>query len=163
MMIARWFRHLTMTRWQLRRRFPESALQAITEAVRASEHTHGGEIRVAIEGDWHVAALWRDITPRQRALQLFSELQVWDTAQRNGVLIYLSLADRDVEIIADRGLNDCVAAAEWRAVCQNMETALARGEYQSATCEAVVQVGALLARTFPHADRNEQPDRPVLL
>lgn len=159
----RTLRHLTMTRWRMRAHFSEAAMQAITAAVRDSEQRHGGEIRVAIEADWPLAELWQKTTPRQRAVQVFAQLHVWDTAHRNGVLIYLCLADRDVEIVADRGLDSVVSAQEWEQVCRRIEQACAQGQYQAALCEAVRDTGELIARRYPAKDRNEQPDRPVLL
>jgi len=163
MTMMRWLRHLTLTRWHLRRAFPESTLQAVTAMVAESEQTHGGEIRVAIEGDWPLIALWRGVTARQRAIQVFNQLQVGNTQSHNGVLIYLNLAERDVEIVADPGLDPWITTTEWDGVCRTMEVALAKGDFETAVCAAVRQVGALLARTFPAKDRNEQSDRPVLL
>lgn len=161
--LARWWRHLNMTRWQLRRAFPESVLQAITDAVRASESLHGGEIRVAIEAELSSQALLRGQAPRARALEVFASLGVWDTAARNGVLIYVCLADRDVEIIADRGLHAHVTAAEWAEVCVQLQREFTVGQYGPGMCAAIDAVGKLIGRHFPVADRNEQPDRPTLL
>jgi uncharacterized membrane protein len=152
-----------MSRWCMRRRFPESVLLAISDAVRASEQRHGGEIRVAIEADLPLRALLREITPRQRALEVFGLLGVWDTAARNGVLIYLCLADRDVEIVADRGLHGAVSDGEWAEVCTQLQRACAAGQYQQGVCAAIAAAGLLIGRQYPAADRNEQPDRPVLL
>ena len=161
--LTRWWRHLNMTRWQLRRAFSQQALTAITESVRASEQRHGGEIRVAIEADLSVSRLLRRQTSRARALEVFATLGVWDTQARNGVLIYLCLADRAVEIIADRGLHTKVSDGEWAEVCAKLQTACAAGKCQQGMCDAVIAVGQLLAVHFPISDRNEQSDRPVLL
>jgi uncharacterized membrane protein len=162
-LIARWWHHLIMTRWQLRRCFSERVLDAITTAVQTSEQQHGGEIRVAVEAEWPLSVLWRGLTPRERAVQVFAQLHVWDTTQRNGVLIYISLADRDVEVVADRGLDQLISAQEWQGVCQRLEQAFRQGRYQAAMCDAIHDIGVLMARAYPRADRNEQPDRPVLL
>ncbi|MFT3752588.1 MAG: TPM domain-containing protein [Paludibacter sp.] len=161
--LRRCWRHLSMTDWRLRQTFPEPVLDAITRSVSASEQLHGGEIRVVIEADWPLMALLRGVTPRQRALEVFALQSVWDTRQRNGVLIYLCLAERDVEIVADRGLESVVSPDEWSAVCRQIETACAAGRHEQALCAAVAAVGQLLARAYPQADRNEQRDRPVLL
>jgi uncharacterized membrane protein len=152
-----------MTRWQLQRAFPEQALAAITASVRTSEQRHGGEIRVAIEADLSVSRLLRRQTSRARALEVFAKLGVWDTQARNGVLIYLCLADRVVEIIADRGLHTKVSDDEWAVVCAQLQTACSSGKYQQGMCDAVIAVGPLLAMHFPISDRNEQSDHPVLL
>lgn len=161
--LKRWWRHLNMTRWQFRRAFPAAALQAIGDAVRASESGHGGEIRVAIEADWPSPALLSGLTPRQRALEVFASLSVWDTRARNGVLIYLCLADRDVEIVADRGLSTHVSDAEWAAVCEQLERDCAAGRYGEGMCAAVRTVGALIGRHYAVTDRNELSDAPAVL
>jgi uncharacterized membrane protein len=161
--LKRWWRHLNMTRWQLRRAFPLQALQAISESVRASEQRHGGEIRVAIEAEVSVSNLLRGQTPRARALEVFATLGVWDTQLRNGVLIYLCLADRDVEIIADRGLHSKVSDTQWAAVCAQLQVDCAAGNYLQGMCNAVTTVGHLIGAHYPVVDRNEQSDHPVLL
>lgn len=151
-----------MTRWQLRRAFPEATLQAITDSVRESEQQHGGEIRVAIEAELPLRALLDGQTPHERAVDVFALLGVWDTQVRNGVLIYLNLADRDVEIVADRGLNQ-VSAAEWTEVCMQLERHFAASQFGQGVCTAVGSVGKLIGRHYPVVDRNEQIDRPFLL
>jgi uncharacterized membrane protein len=152
-----------MTRWRLRRTFPQTALQAITDSIRDSERQHGGEIRVAIEADLSLRALLSAQTPRERAREVFSLLGVWDTQDRNGVLIYLCLADHDVEIVADRGLCPQVSDAQWAEVCIQLERDCAAGHHAQGVCTAVYTVGELIGERYPVADRNEQTDRPVLL
>ena len=103
---------------------------------------------------------------RERAIELFSLLRLWDTDESNGVLIYLLLADRDIEIVADRGVSAKVGAAEWEAICREMETALRRGEYGEAVVRGIEAVSRLLARHFPRkapATATNCPDRPATL
>ncbi len=152
-----------MTHWQLRRAFPQQALQAITDSVRASELLHGGEIRVAIEAELSSLNLLRGLASRERASQVFALLKVWDTQARNGVLIYLCLADRSVEIIADQGLQAKVTELQWAEVCRQLQADCAAKNYQRGVCNAVAVVGQLIGVHYPVVDRNEQPDRPVLL
>ncbi|MGI9245609.1 MAG: TPM domain-containing protein [Steroidobacteraceae bacterium] len=163
----RWFRHALFPRRRLTRAFPAAALAAIEQAVARSERDHAGEIRVAIEGALEPGETWRGKTPRQRALQVFSALGVWDTAANNGLLIYLLLADRDVEIVADRGFNGKVSAAEWEGVCSRMESSLRAERYEAAVVEGVTAAGMLMARHFPPLpggrDEDELPNRPALL
>jgi hypothetical protein len=159
----RWWRHLTMTRGRMRRAFSPTLLDAVAAQVRASEQLHGGEIRVAIEAELSTLALLKGQSPRERAIEVFAALHVWDTQARNGVVIYLCLADRAVEIVADRGFAGRVSAPEWSAVCRQLEAACAARCYEAGVCEAVLAVGKLIGRHYPHADRNEQDDRPVLL
>ena len=152
-----------MTPMHLRRAFPETALVEVTAAVQASERRHGGEIRVAIEAELALKNLLAGQTPRERAIQVFAELGVWDTVARNGVLIYVLLADRDIEIVADRGFDQRVPQAEWARICQTMEVQFRAGQSGKALVDAVGAVGELIAAHYPAVDRNELVDRPVLL
>ena len=130
------------------------------------EKRHGAEIRFAIEVALDMRTLWRVPTVRDRALEVFTELGVWNTAERNGVLIYVLLAERQVEIIADHGLNGRVSEAEWREVCALIERQFASGHWHDGALRGIEAATALLAREFPPTggvDRNEQPDRPTIL
>ena len=163
MNFARLTRHIFLPRRGLRRAFDEAALNAIEQAITDTEKTHGGEVRIALEASLDPAELFSDITPRQRALQAFSHLGVWDTELNNGVLIYVLWADRDVEIVADRGFNGRISAQEWSDVCHRMEQLFSQGSASSAVIAGIQAAGALISRHFPAADRNELPDRPTLL
>jgi uncharacterized membrane protein len=99
---------------------------------------------------------------------VFSQLRVWDTEANNGVLIYVQLADRNVEIVADRGFQGRVSSAEWEAVCRLMEEHFRAGRFQIGSIAGVDAIGDLLARHFPQdlanaQSRNQLPDRPALL
>ncbi|MFC4311055.1 TPM domain-containing protein [Steroidobacter flavus] len=156
-------RHILMPHRSLRRAFDEAALNDIEKAITDTEKTHGGEIRIALEASLEPSELFSDLAPRQRALQVFSQLGVWDTELNNGVLIYVLWADRDVEIVADRGFNGRVSAQEWAEVCQRMEQLFSQGSAAAAVIAGIQATGALISRHFPGGDRNELPDRPVLL
>lgn len=162
-MVKRLLRHLGTTPLRLRQAFPAPALDAIATAVREYERRHGGEIRVALELDLPWRNLLRNQPPRERALEVFANLQVWNTAARNGVLIYLCWADRDIEIVADSGFNGRVTSAQWAEICAAMELRLSRKEYQDAITHAVQAVSELIAPHFPARDRNELPDAPAIL
>ena len=163
----RGFRHLFHSRAHLRRAFPPQSLEAIERAIDASEREHSGEIRFAIEGELEPGAIWRGLTPRQRAMEVFTALGIWDTEANNGVLIYLLLADHDVEIVADRGFNGKVSASEWAGVCEAMEQELRAGRFEAGAIAGVQAAGQLLARHFPAwpdgRDEDELPNRPVVL
>ncbi|MET0533207.1 MAG: TPM domain-containing protein [Steroidobacter sp.] len=163
MNLARLTRHIFMPRRSLRRAFDESALGAIEKAIAETERTHGGEVRVVLEASLDPAELFRDLAPRQRAMEAFAQLGVWDTELNNGVLIYVLWADRDVEIVADRGFNGRVGAQEWSDVCHRMEQLFSQGAPSQAVIAGIQAAGALIARHFPAVDRNELPDRPVVL
>ncbi len=165
--IPRLIRHLFHPRWLVRLAFPKAAMARIGDAVAASERHHSGEIRFVVEGDLHVVHLMRGVTARERAVQVFSELRVWDTEANNGVLIYLLLADRDVEILADRGLDAKVAQGEWESICREMEGSFRRGAFEAGVLEGLAHVDALLRMHFPlaegEANPNELPDEPVVI
>ncbi len=165
MNLLRALRHLFATRWGTRRRFPETTLAAIEAAVREVESRHAGEIRFAVETALDLPELWSGLSARERALQVFGELGVWDTAGNNGVLVYVLVADRDVEIVADRAIAARVSTAEWDAVCREVDDQYRAGRFTEGSIAAVHAVGRLLARHFPATggDRDEQPNQPVLL
>ena len=135
----------------------------IEKAIAEAERRHGGEIRFAVEAALDPLEIVRNKSPRQRALEVFAELGVWDTEQNNGVLLYLLLADHDVEIVTDRGFNGKVAPGEWEDVCRAMEAGLRAGRHEAAVLQGIGRIAALIERSYPAADRNELPDRAVKL
>jgi len=152
-----------MTHRRVERAFPTRTLHAIENAIAAAEKSHGGEIRFAVEGELHTPDLLRNLSSRQRAAQVFGQLGVWDTEDNNGVLIYVLLADRNVELIADRGYRGKVKDAEWAEVCRLMEQAFRQGEFERGVLDGVAATSQLIARNFPTSDANELPNQPVLL
>ncbi len=165
MKLGRIIRHIFTTRFATRRHFPAAVRDAIEKAIGECEGRHGGEIRFVVETALDVPELWRGLTPRARALQMFGQFGVWDTAHNNGVLIYVLMADHDVEIVADRGIAAQVSQPEWQAVCRQMEHHFREGRFQEGAVVGVLGVGALLGRHFPGTRRsdNELPNQPVLL
>jgi len=150
--------------WSVRRAFPRSALRAVESAIRETEAGHAGQVRFAVEHALDLSQLLAGKSARERALEVFSQLRVWDTQHNNGVLIYLLLADRDVEIVADRGVHAHVGAG-WETICGRMQERFTRGEYEAGVVEGVRAVGEHLRRHFPtqRPGRNELPDQPVVL
>ena len=165
MKLERLLRHLLTTRFSTRRHFPPAVRQAIEQAIGDCEARHAGDIRFVVETAFDLPELWHDVAPRQRALQLFGQLGVWDTEHNNGVLIYVLMADRVVEIIADRGIAVRVPQAEWAAVCRQMEHHYREGRFREGTIVGILGVGALLGRHFPGKTPGGQelPAQPVLL
>ena len=165
MQLRRALRHLLTTHWSGRRRFPQPVRKAITAAIREAESAHAAQLRFVVESALDLPHLWRSTTPRERALQLFGELGIWDTAANNGVLIYLLLADRVVEIIADRGIAARVPQSEWESVCRRMEHHFAAARFQEGSLAGIRAVAALLAKHFPGTlgGVNELSDKPVIL
>lgn len=163
--IRRIGRHLVEHRWRVRRIFPPQVMASIERAIEAGEATHSGQVRFVVEGALDGAPLFRDQPARERALDVFSQLRIWDTAHNNGVLIYLLLADRDVEIIADRGIDALVGAAGWEEICKTMEADFKAGNFAGGVIKGIDAVSRQLAAHFPgHGrDRNELPDAPVVM
>ena len=165
MNIKRIVTHLFMTPWQAGLAFPRKTLIAIEDAIKASESAHTGEIRFVVEGALDGAALLMGQSARDRAIDVFSRLRIWDTEQNNGVLIYLLLADRSIEIVADRGIHAKVDAQEWATMCREMEAAFKRANYEDGVVAGIHVVTRHLIRHFPAsgASRNEMPNEPVVL
>ena len=161
----RWLRHLFTTRWHMRRAFAAPTLDAIEQAVAASEQAHRGELRVALEAAFDLPQLLRALTPRQRAVQVFTELGVWDTDENNGVLVFVLLAENTVEIVADRGYAGLVSTEEWQAACKLMSTRFADEDFAGGARLGIEALTALMARAFPGdgRDPNELPNRPQLV
>jgi uncharacterized membrane protein len=163
--IGRIGRHLLEHRWRERKIFPPKVLAAVELAIKAGEATHAGQIRFVVEGALDGAPLFRDQPARERALDIFAQLRIWDTAHNNGVLIYLLLADRQVEIVADRGIDAKVGAAGWAKICADMEIDFKAGNFESGVIRGIEAVSRQLAIYFPkHGDGvNELPDTPVVM
>jgi uncharacterized membrane protein len=154
MAMNRLLKHLLYPDWRTRRAFPARSLGAIEEAVAASEARHGGELRFVVEGALDLGHLLRGTTARQRAVELFSQLRVWDTEANSGVLIYVQLVDRRVEILADRGIHRRVGDAPWLAICRAMEEAFRAGNFEVGALAGVRAIGDILAREFPAGSIN---------
>ena len=165
MNLGRIAKHLMVTHGQVKRAFPNDTLVAIDRAIKASEAVHLGEIRFALEGALDGTPLFKGQSARERAIDVFSQLRIWDTARNNGVLIYLLLADRDVEIVADRGIHSKVESGEWEKICREMETAFKQASYEAGVVGGIQAVTRHLAEHFPASgdERNELLDKPVVL
>ena len=165
MNIQRLIRHLAYLPWRTQRVLSASDLRELGQAVQSSESRHRGEIRFVVEGALDPGQLWRGLTARDRAVELFSELRVWDTEENSGVLIYLLLADRRVEIIADRGIHLKAGPDTWSNLCRAMEEFFRCGQFQEGLQEGLRGVSALLERDYPALGRNpdELPNAPVIL
>jgi uncharacterized membrane protein len=162
---TRFLRHIFFTRWTTRRHFTPQVLADIEATIRETEALHAGEIRFVVETALDLAELVEDPAPRTRAMQIFGQLGVWDTAQNNGVLIYLLLADHSVEIVADRGIAARIGQSEWDGVCREMERHFREGRFSEGSVAGIQEVGRLLSRHFPgqQADADELPNQPVLI
>jgi len=163
--IKRWFLHTFTPPWRWRLAFPAEVLRAIERAIIQSELQHRGELCFAIENVLAPGWVWRGMSARQRALDVFSILRVWDTEENCGVLIYVLLADREVHIVADRGIARRVHQAEWDAVAETMQSAFRQSDFRRGSLEGIEQITTMLDTHFPPgADNpNELPNKPVIV
>ncbi len=163
--IARILKHLATSHASLRRLFPRPVLQRIEQVIAEVEQGHAGQLRFAVEEALDIRPLLAGQTARERAIEVFSQLRIWDTEHNNGVLIYLLLADRKVEIVADRGIHAKLGQPVWSAICREMETSFRAGQFEAGVVSGIRSVGAHLSAHFPqHGHKtNELPDQPVVL
>jgi uncharacterized membrane protein len=162
--LRRFFKHSLVPQWWVLRMLPAGLLGAIERAIGESEKRHAGELRFVIEGPLPAAVL-AGKSCRQRAIDLFSHLHVWDTAANSGVLIYVQLVDRKVEIVADRGIHAQVGQGFWEAVCGRLQAEFRAGRFEAGALAAIGEITEALARHFPPETNNpnELPDRPIVL
>ena len=165
MSIKRITKHLVQHHWRAKQVFTPNVLDRIEQAIKQSETTHSGQVRFVVEGALDGRPLFRNQPARERALDVFSHLRIWDTAHNNGVLIYLLLADRDVEIIADRAIHAKVGTAGWEKICRDMEADFRTGRFEHGVIKGIEAVSRELAKHFPPRGPhpNELPDKPVVM
>jgi uncharacterized membrane protein len=163
--VKRFWRHILMHPGKAARSFPAATLDAIAREVAQLEMRHRGEIAFVVEAELTTGQLWRELSSRDRSRELFAQRGIWNTEENNGVLIYVLLAERKVEIVADRGIDARVPQDEWQATCRMIEGHFAAGRFEEGAVAGVRAVSQLLERHFPARgeDRNELPDRPVLI
>ena len=172
-------RHRWLDESDAHRAIPPELVERLMQRVAASETRHNGQIRICVEAGLPFSDLWRHVrlglplrqVVRQRAVTMFGKLRVWDTERNNGVLIYLLLAERAIELVADRGLNTCVSPADWQAMAQRMGQAFGEQRFEDGLTQALEEVSAVLVAHFPRdpaqavetGPPNELPDAPVLV
>ncbi len=159
------WRHFVTDRAHVHRAYPPEALGRIERAIAECEKRHDGQICFALEASLPLVRVWAGLSPRERALEVFGALRVWDTEHNDGVLIYILLADHDVEIVADRGIHAKVGPDGWESICQTMEASFAANRHVDAALAGIAAVGDHLAAHSPRvgAASNELSDRPVVL
>lgn len=155
--------HALTTRRTVRKALPHESMNALERTVGMAERGSSGQIRLVVEASWPLLNV-KQLGPRARALEWFSQLRVWDTEHNNGVLIYLLFAERDVEIVADRGFNRLITGEQWEAICRTMEARFVKGEFEAGLTEGINTIGDLMREHFPaEMGTNEQSDKPVLV
>ena len=165
-MIVRLLKHLSFGKWSVYSKFSKTAFKNIEETIRKSEMLHRGEIRFAVESSLSPLLVFRKISGRDRAIDFFTSLRIWDTEDNTGVLIYLLLADRDIEIIADRGIHKKVEQATWDEICHGMEKMFREGKFEEGVIKGINDITYYLAKYFPHNgydNPNELPNHSVIV
>ncbi len=164
-LIKRLIRHGFSLPWMARQYFPAESLKRIEAEITESETQHLGEIRFVVESNLSLVEILRKKSAKKRALEIFSDLHIWDTEQNNGVLIYLLLADHDFEILADRGIHHHVGKEGWEAICQQMEAMFRKGEFELGVIFGIHHISDALKKHFPaHGEnKNELPNKPVII
>jgi uncharacterized membrane protein len=164
-MLRRALSHLFTPQWVVRRHYPAALMEKIRRRITDLEQRHPGELRFVVEHALEPGDLISGLTARERALEVFGLLRVWDTEHNNGVLVYVLHAEHAVEIVADRGLARCVDQAEWDALCRQVETHFRAGRFEEGALAALDGAARLLEQHFPirKGGRNELPDQPLLL
>ena len=164
--LKRIFRHRLLDESDTQRAIPPQLAERLARRVAASEKRLTGEIRIYVEASLPTSYLWRDATPRERAVSMFAKLRVWDTERNNGVLIYLLLAEHAIEVVADRGIARHVAPEQWREVVAHMSETFRAGRFEDGLTQALEEVSALLVRHFPadgdEPNEDELPNAPML-
>jgi uncharacterized membrane protein len=161
----RLLRHLFTTSAAGRRSFPAHTLKAIQSAIAEGERSHRAEVRMIIEAAMPLADVLQGMHARVRARELFARYRIWDTEENCGVLVYVNLADRKVEIVADRASGRALSREEWQSVCRTITDGFARGQFHDSAVAGLEQLNGLLARQFPEDGRqpNQLPDRPLVM
>lgn len=175
MRLFRCVRHRWLDAGDVRRCLPPELVNRLESQLASGEMRHKGEVRLCVEAGLPVRSLWRhfwlaESLPgliRERAWAVFSKLGVWDTEHNNGVLIYLLLAERSIEIVADRGLRGKVSADQWQAIVDKLAQPLAQQQFETGLHDALAEVNALLgahfARQTGEADTDELSNTLVIL
>ena len=163
--LQRALRHWSTTAAKGRAAFPQQTLDAIGRAIATGEQQHRSELRLIVENSMPFDAIWSDLSNRQRALALFAEYGIWDTEDNCGVLIYVNLAERKVDIVVDRNIGRKIGFDTWQVICHTLTQGYARGEFHNSTLAAIAEVNTLLVSHFPTqgARANELPDHPIVL
>lgn len=164
-LFKRLYRHLFILPSAVERHFSSAVMRRIEDAIAGSEKTHLGEIRFAVESNLPFLDIVRKKSAQQRAVEVFSQLRVWDTEQNNGVLIYLLLADHDFEILADRGVHHHVGTLGWQRISHEMEALFRQGRFEAGVLHGITQISNLLIKHYPVAGKNddELPNAPVII
>lgn len=129
--------------------------QRIVEAIHEAEKQTSGEIRVFVESK----CSYMDAI--DRAAELFSKMQMQNTSERNAVLIYIAVKDRQLAIFGDEGIHKKVGNEYWNRLVKHMITHFSKNNFAEGIRHSITEIGQDLQKNFPHhkyTDKNELPD-----
>lgn len=163
--LKRLWRHRWVSEREALRVFDAAAFERIESAITEGERLHRAEIRFAVEPELDIYRIWASMTPRERALQVFSEQGVWDTEDNTGILIYLLWADHAVEIVADRAADRVLPAARWQEICAELTRACREGWHVDGVVAAVAALNQAMQAALPAAagNQDELSNRSIVL
>lgn len=166
---SRWLRHACYLPWRTRRVFRPEVCVQIAEAVANAEAGHAGELMVIVEGHLPLANALRQTT-RDRAVQLFGQYRVWDTELNSGILLYLNVCERRLEILADRGIHAVSGTGHWQQICRQMSQQLQQGAIAEGLITGITALGQTLDQyaagqtvSLAKDQGNELPNQVILL
>lgn len=164
-MLGAFLRNALTGPWIVRRYFPRDALREVELAVKQSEARHAGQLRVVIEGHLDPWEVFAHLSAGEKAVSHFAQLGVWDTEHNNGVLLYLLLSEKKIEIVADRGINNKVTPETWQHICRDMSCSFKDGNYLTGLLETIEAISDVLEKHFPDtgSEKNELPDFPLVI
>lgn len=129
--------------------------QEVIEAIRRAEKETSGEIRV------HIEPSSGELSPLKRASEVFHYLKMDNTADRNGVLIYVAAKDKTFAIYGDKGINKVVPKDFWESTKDKIQYHFRNSNFKLGLTEGILKAGEELKAHFPwqHDDVNELPDQ----
>lgn len=163
--LKRWWRHALYMPWLTERYFKPASLSQIEQAVKSAELGHVGEIVVIIEGSLPLKLAYY-LDTRQRALDLFSQYQVWDTEYNSGMLLYVNICEHQVELLADRGIHQFVTPEHWQTICEQVTSQFLQEHYVEGVLTGVQLIGQTLQAFYTarlQEQGNERSNRPILI
>lgn len=149
--LARLFRQMVYIPSLYNRWLTKTAKAALTQAIMQAELGHRGEIYLIIENHLPITNAYRQDC-RERALYLFATHKVWDTEYNSGVLVYVNLCEHNLEIIADRGIDQKAHMDDWQNMCDDAVAQFRQGKMQIGLTTLITQLGRLLKLHYPSDD-----------
>lgn len=138
--------------------FSKEDNEMIVQSIRDAEKQTSGEVRVFVESKC------RFVDPLDRALEIFAKFKMQNTAQRNAVLVYVAIKDRQLAVYGDTGIHQKTGDEYWKAAVSNMISHFDKENYAAGIAHCVNMIGPALREHFPYdedLDKNELPDEII--